>query len=136
MKVAVVGSRSIFATDIGAYISDGDEIVSGGALGIDSCAAEYAKKNGLKLTVFLPQYERYGRVAQESTPTAPPETISSPSDIYILISVAKMLLEPTTATFIKISNRILCILKLSILTTLYHKIILKYTYIKIFLEIL
>lgn len=63
MKVAVIGSRSIFATDIGMYISDGDEIVSGGAVGIDSCAAEYAKKNGLKLTVFLPQYERYGRAA-------------------------------------------------------------------------
>ena len=63
MKVAVIGSRSILAADIGAYISDGDEIVSGGAIGIDSCAAEYAKKNGLKLTVFLPQYERYGRAA-------------------------------------------------------------------------
>ena len=63
MKVAVIGSRSIFATDIGMYISDGDEIVSGGAVGIDSCAVEYAKKNGLKLTVFLPQYERYGRAA-------------------------------------------------------------------------
>ena len=63
MKVAVVGSRSISAIDIGKYISDGDEIVSGGAAGVDSCAAEYAKKNGLKLTVFLPQYERYGRAA-------------------------------------------------------------------------
>ena len=63
MKVAIVGSRSIFATDIGMYLSAGDEIVSGGALGIDSCAAEYAKRNGLKLTVFLPQYERYGRAA-------------------------------------------------------------------------
>ena len=63
MKVAVVGSRSIFVTDIGMYISDGDEIVSGGAVGIDSCAAEYAKKKGLRLTVFLPQYERYGRAA-------------------------------------------------------------------------
>ena len=63
MKVAVVGSRSIFATDIGTYLSDGDEIVSGGAVGVDSCAEEYAKKNGLKLTVFLPQYERYGRAA-------------------------------------------------------------------------
>ncbi len=63
MKVAIIGSRSIFATDIGMYISNGDEIVSGGAVGIDSCAAEYAKKNGLKLTVFLPQYERYGRAA-------------------------------------------------------------------------
>ena len=63
MKVAVIGSRSIFATNIGMYISDGDEIVSGGAIGVDSCAAEYAKKNGLKLTVFLPQYERCGRAA-------------------------------------------------------------------------
>ena len=63
MKVAIIGSRSIFATDIGMYISNGDEIVSGGAVGIDSCAEEYAKKNGLKLTVFLPQYERYGRAA-------------------------------------------------------------------------
>ena len=63
MKVAVIGSRGISAVDIGIHISDGDEIVSGGAVGIDSCAAEYAEKNGLKLTVFLPQYERYGRAA-------------------------------------------------------------------------
>ena len=63
MKIAVVGSRNIFATDLGMYISDGDEIVSGGAAGVDSCAAEYAKKKGLKLTVFLPQYDRYGHAA-------------------------------------------------------------------------
>lgn len=63
MKVAIVGSRSIAITDMSMYISDGDEIVSGGAIGVDSCAAEYAKKKGLKLTVFLPQYERYGRAA-------------------------------------------------------------------------
>ena len=65
MKVAVVGSRSASVNEstIGMYLSDADEIVSGGAVGIDSCAAEYAKKNGLKLTVFLPQYERYGRAA-------------------------------------------------------------------------
>lgn len=63
MKVAVVGSRNILITDIGAYISEDDEIVSGGAVGVDSCATEYAKRKGLKLTVFLPQYERYGRAA-------------------------------------------------------------------------
>ena len=63
MKIAVIGSRGIFTTDIGMYISDGDEIVSGGAVGIDDCAAQYAKKNGLKLTVFLPQYGRYGCAA-------------------------------------------------------------------------
>ena len=63
MKVAVVGSRSVFTIDMGIYISDGDEIVSGGAVGVDTYAAEYAKKKGLKLTVFLPQYDRYGRAA-------------------------------------------------------------------------
>ena len=63
MKIAVVGSRDITIADIGRYISDGEEIVSGGAIGVDTCAAEYAKQNGLKLTVFLPDYERYGRAA-------------------------------------------------------------------------
>lgn len=63
MKIAVVGSRKITVTDIGRHISDGDEIVTGGAIGVDSCAADFAKANGLKLTIFLPQYERYGRAA-------------------------------------------------------------------------
>ena len=39
------------------------EIVSGGAKGIDHLAAEYAQKHGLKLTEFLPQYARYGKAA-------------------------------------------------------------------------
>ena len=63
MKIAVVGSRKITVADIGAYISDCDEIVSGGAVGVDSLAAEYARENKIKLTLFLPQYERYGRGA-------------------------------------------------------------------------
>ena len=63
MKVAIVGSRDIDMPDIGRYVSNAEEIVSGGAVGVDSCAAEFANKHGLKLTVFLPQYERYGRAA-------------------------------------------------------------------------
>ena len=63
MKIAIIGSRSIIVDDISAYIGDCDEIVSGGAAGVDSCAAKYAKNNGLKLTVFLPEYERYGNAA-------------------------------------------------------------------------
>ena len=63
MKIAVVGSRDITVTNIGSYLSNAEEIVSGGAKGVDCCAAEYAKRNGIKLTVFLPQYERYGRAA-------------------------------------------------------------------------
>ena len=65
MKIAIVGSRTITLNeeDIEAYVSDGDEIVSGGASGVDQCAAEYAKRKGLKLTEFLPLYERYGKAA-------------------------------------------------------------------------
>lgn len=34
-----------------------------GAKGIDTCAREYAISNGIKLTEFLPEYEKYGRSA-------------------------------------------------------------------------
>ena len=63
MKIAVVGSRDITAVNLTEYLSGGDEIVTGGAVGVDSCAADYARAHGIKLTVFLPQYECYGRAA-------------------------------------------------------------------------
>ncbi len=63
MKIAVVGSRNIMVTDLSRYVSGSEEIVTGGAAGVDSCAEEYAKRNGIRLTVFRPQYERYGRSA-------------------------------------------------------------------------
>ena len=36
------------------------EIVSVGAKGVDTAARRYALSHGLRLTEFLPQYERYG----------------------------------------------------------------------------
>lgn len=64
MKLAIVGSRNLKNIAIDQYISEEvEEIVSGGAVGVDLCAAEYAKSKGLKLTEFLPQYELYGRAA-------------------------------------------------------------------------
>lgn len=64
MKVAVVGSRGLCVNDLGKYLpKEVTEIVSGGAKGIDTCAREYAKANGIKLTEFLPEYEKYGRGA-------------------------------------------------------------------------
>ena len=41
MKIAIIGSRSITDANIRKYVSRGDEIVSGGAVGIDTLAAEY-----------------------------------------------------------------------------------------------
>ena len=64
MKLAIVGSRGIRIENLEEFIPEGiDEIVSGGAKGIDECAAEYAREKGIKLTEFLPEYERFGRAA-------------------------------------------------------------------------
>ncbi len=63
MRVAIVGSRGILVESLEKYVSKEDEIISGGAIGVDTCAAEYARANGMKLTEFLPEYERYGRAA-------------------------------------------------------------------------
>jgi hypothetical protein len=64
MKIAIIGSRGLNGFDIGAYIPENvTEIVSGGARGVDTYARDYAIKNGLKLTEFLPDYNTYGRTA-------------------------------------------------------------------------
>lgn len=64
LKVAVVGSRGLQILDLEIYLPQGtSEIVSGGAKGVDICAREYALSHNLKLTEFLPEYQRYGRFA-------------------------------------------------------------------------
>ena len=64
MKVAVVGSRNLTINNLGDYLpKDTTEIVSGGARGIDRCARMYANAHNIRLTEFLPKYQRYGRSA-------------------------------------------------------------------------
>jgi len=64
MKVAVIGSRGLTVNDLGKYLpEDTTEIVSGGAKGIDTCARDYALLHDIKLTEFLPEYNKYGRGA-------------------------------------------------------------------------
>lgn len=64
MKVAVIGSREITVPDLGKYLpSETSEIVSGGARGVDTSARDYALAHGIKLTEFLPEYDKYGRSA-------------------------------------------------------------------------
>ena len=62
MKIAVIGSRGLTVRNLEKYLpKETTEIVSGGAIGIDSCAREYALINKIKLTEFLPEYKKYGR---------------------------------------------------------------------------
>lgn len=64
MKIAVIGSRGLTVNDLENYLPpDTTEIVSGGARGVDTCARQYAEKNGIPLKLFLPEYEKYGRGA-------------------------------------------------------------------------
>ena len=71
MHVAIIGSRSIsisvalpiirsfFKSNHWSFSS----IVSGGAYGVDSAAAIFARSADLPLSIFLPDYSRFGRVA-------------------------------------------------------------------------
>lgn len=64
MRVAVVGSRSIQNIDLEKHLPLGTTaIISGGARGVDTIAAEYARSQGLALTEIRPDYARYGRAA-------------------------------------------------------------------------
>ncbi len=64
LKVAVIGSRGLTVDNLQEFLpADTDEIVSGGAAGIDTSAAQYAREKGLRLTEFLPDYAAYGRAA-------------------------------------------------------------------------
>ena len=64
MKVAVIGSRGILIDDLGKYLpKETTEILSGGAIGVDSCAENDARKYYIPFTVFLPAHEKFGRCA-------------------------------------------------------------------------
>ncbi len=64
MKIAIIGSRKLEVSNLEKYLPDNvTEIVSGGAKGIDTCAKRFAVEKGIKLTEFLPEYEKYGRGA-------------------------------------------------------------------------
>lgn len=66
-KVAIVGSREFGDLDrvreFVMSLHDGDEVVSGGARGVDSAAESEAKLQGLKVTVFPADWENKGKSA-------------------------------------------------------------------------
>lgn len=69
MNIAIIGSRNPgninFSVELEKRINikDGDAIVSGGAKGIDTLAANYAKGRNLQLIEFRPDYAKHGRGA-------------------------------------------------------------------------
>lgn len=63
MKLAVIGSRGL-SLDITPYVPEGvEEIISGGAMGIDTCGERYADQHKLSKHIIRPKYNEYGRGA-------------------------------------------------------------------------
>lgn len=69
MKIAIIGSRETGNINFEQELEkrfhkiSNDTIISGGARGIDTLAALYARKHGMKLIEFRPDYATYGRGA-------------------------------------------------------------------------
>ena len=64
MKVAIVGSRTLWIDDFSEYLpEETTEIISGGAKGIDSSARSYALKSHIPFMEYRPDYQKYGRCA-------------------------------------------------------------------------
>lgn len=68
MKIIIAGSRTIInmnllikAIKLSSFeITSTDEIVSGGARGVDTLGEKYAKQHNIKLTIFKPNWDKYG----------------------------------------------------------------------------
>ena len=64
MKVAFIGSRSIKEADIGAFLpKETTLLLSGGAVGVDTLAEQYAKSHGIETCILRPNYQAYGKAA-------------------------------------------------------------------------
>ena len=62
MKVAIIGSRSLINVEISKYIPENvTEIISGGAIGIDTLAEEVADKRRISKSIIRPEYDKYGK---------------------------------------------------------------------------
>ena len=68
MRIAIIGSRgfndeALFLQKVQGLESQISGIISGGAKGADTLAANWAATNNIPLTVYLPDWKKYGRSA-------------------------------------------------------------------------
>ena len=64
MKLLVAGSRSIKEYDLQGLVPEGVTlIITGGAVGIDAIAEQYADRRKISKLVLRPRYDLYGRGA-------------------------------------------------------------------------
>ena len=86
MKVAIIGSRNVKLHSISDFVPEKiaglmTEIITGGAVGIDILALNYAREKNIKVTIFKPEYERY----KKGAPLIRNQLIVDASDFVIAI---------------------------------------------------
>ena len=82
MKLLIAGSRSIRNFDLAPYIPDGvEQVISGGANGVDTLAEEYADKKRISKIILRPDYARYGK----SAPLKRNEEMVKMADVVLVI---------------------------------------------------
>ena len=81
MRVAVIGSRGLLV-NVAEYIpEETTQLISGGALGIDTLAERWADAHNIPKLIIRPDYGEYGRAA----PIRRNETIVEMADMVIAI---------------------------------------------------
>lgn len=70
MKLAIIGSRIYnnyeeFTKLLKEHINDKmpEQIISGGAIGVDTMAAKFAEENKIDMVIYKPDYNKYGKRA-------------------------------------------------------------------------
>lgn len=68
MKVIIAGSRHIHDIDLVTDVIkkcqfDIDEVVCGGAAGIDACGKQWALQNNIPIKYFFAEWDKFGRSA-------------------------------------------------------------------------
>lgn len=63
--ILICGSRSIKSLNISHYIRPSSIgcVISGGAIGIDTIAEQWAKSNKIEFVAYLPNWKLYGKTA-------------------------------------------------------------------------
>ena len=63
MKLAIIGSRNL-CVNLSEFINIlPDEIITGGAVGVDYSAYLFAKRNNLSISIIRPNYSKFGKIA-------------------------------------------------------------------------
>lgn len=67
MKIAVIGSRNFKDQKLLKTVLDAEtqmiELITGGAVGADTLAENWAKEKQLPVTIIKPNYEKFGKYA-------------------------------------------------------------------------